>query len=222
MRYCNKCKVTIENDNLNCPLCNLQTTKINNKFENDFPNGITLKKENTLIIKKIIFFIFIFLLGLNVLLDVILSTKIIWAPYAIVPLLYAYIIIKLGIRSYRAIGTIIMSGVFTVSIICIIIDTFLGFTKWSFNYVIPFSVLAGILALFIFIFIKPTYFINYLLSMLTTAFLGISILIFLLNGYVTVRIPSIIAVFVSFMAVIALFLFGDREIRHELGKRFHF
>lgn len=222
MRYCNKCKITIDNNSINCPLCDSQTTKINNKFETDFPVQKDSKRENIIIVRKVFIFIFVFLLGLNLLIGSILSNSLIWAPYSFIPLLYAYIIISLGIRSYRKIGSIVMSSVFMISIICIIIDFLIGFTGWSFNYIIPFTVLSGILALFIFMIVKPTYFFHYLIAMFIIAFFGITIIIFLLTGLVTVQLPSIITVFISFMSLVAMFMFGDRDIKHELVKRFHF
>lgn len=222
MRYCNKCKVTISNDFPNCPLCKQKTIKRGNSFEQDFP--MEMKKGSTYLnnVNKLFIFIFVFLLGLNVLINILFHFKLIWAPYFIVLLFYAHILVRVGIKAYRNIGTVIMSSVFMLSIASFILDKFLGFYRWSVNYVIPFLILAGILALIILIIIKPIYFVNYIFYILIVAFFGIALIAFLLLNIVTVRIPCLITVFASFMAIVAMFMFGDKSVKNELTRRFHF
>ena len=222
MRYCNKCKVLIENDLNNCPLCKQKTLKRNETAENDFPVQKTVEEDTIRKIMRLLVFIFIAIIGTNIVLNLTFSFKFIWAPYSIVVLFYAYLLIKAAMKSYRNVGTIVMINVYMLSIIGFILDMILGFTRWSVNYLIPILVLAGIIALIIFIIIKPTHFLSYFIYMLIIAVFGVTLLVLLWAGFVTVKTPSIITAFMSFLSIIGMFMFGDKEAKNEFVKRFHY
>ena len=222
MKYCNKCNVIIENDVESCPLCGKKVLKHKGVSEHDFPVQKTIKENVLRQSRKILSFIFIVLLGINVILNIIFSYNMIWAPYSIFLLFYVHLIIKAAMLSYKNIGSIVMMNVYMLSIILFTIDMLLGFSGWSVDFVIPLVTLAGIMALVIFLFIKPTKFLNYFIYMLIIASFGMTQLIFLWTNIVTVRTPTIVGSFISLITIIGMLIFGDRKARHELMKRFHF
>ena len=222
MRYCNKCNVTVENNLDNCPLCKQKIYIKNEEFEKDFPLQTLVKEDSIQRAKKILIFVFIFLFGLNVIFNVIFSFRLSWVPYSLVVLWYVYLIIKVALKSYKNIGSIVMVNVYMLSIISFILDLILGFPRWSVNYFIPLVILAGIMALAIFVFIKPTSFLTYFIYMLIIALFGLILLIFLWTRLATVTGPCIVTAFISLMAIIGMFIFGDKNARHEFIKRFHF
>ena len=222
MKYCNRCKVIIENNLDNCPLCKQKVINKNLNCEKDFPQ---YKKNNQDIldnIMRLFIFIFIVLIGTNIFLNIALSFKTIWAPYTIVILFYAYLMIRIALKTYHNIGAIVSINVFMLSIILFILDLFLGFTKWSFNYAIPFLILGGILSLVIFMLIKPIHFLDYLIYVIIITLFGLSLLIFLWLGLVSIKIPTIITAFISFLTIIGIFIFGEKPAKEELKKRFHY
>jgi hypothetical protein len=222
VRYCNKCKVIIENSLDSCPLCNQRTLKRNETAEIDFPVQTIYGEDLFKKIMRFLVFIFITLIGTNIVLNLTFSFKTIWAPYFIIVLFYAYLILRAAMRSFRDIGTIVMINVWMLSIIGFIIDLVLGFNGWSLDYVIPFLILAGIIALVIFMLIKPTHFLAYFIYLLMIATFGLALLILLWAGFVVEKVPSIITAFVSFLAIVGMFIFGDRSAKNEFVKRFHF
>lgn len=222
MKYCNKCNVIIENDVENCPLCGKKTLKHKGNSELDFPIQTKIKEDVLRQSRRILTFIFVVLIGLNAILNIIFSYDLVWAPYSFFLLLYVHMIIKTAMFSYKNIGSIVMINVYMLSIMSFIVDMLLGFSGWSIDFVMPLITLAGIMALVIFIFIKPTKFLNYFIYMLIIASFGITQIIFLLTNLVTVRTPTIIGSFISLITIIGMLIFGDRKARHELTKRFHF
>ncbi|MDD2519272.1 MAG: DUF6320 domain-containing protein, partial [Bacilli bacterium] len=146
----------------------------------------------------------------------------IWAPYAIVILFYAFLLLRVGLKSYKNIGTIVLINVYMLSIIGFILDMILGFSRWSINYLIPILILAGILALVIFICINKMDFLVYFIYMLIITLFGLTLLILLWADIVTVEKPSIITAFISFIVIIGMFMFGDKKAENEFAKRFHF
>jgi RNA polymerase subunit RPABC4/transcription elongation factor Spt4 len=222
MRFCNKCRVEIENESDTCPLCKQPIVKQEGILEKDFPTIINKKAKNLNIATRLLIFLLILLFGINVVINILFGYKLFWSLYSIAPLFYAYMLIDMAMRSHKNIGKIVLNNLFMLSIISIILDNMLGFDRWSFNYAIPLLILTGILALLIFIFIKPTLYINYFVYIILIASFALILLLLLLLGFITIKLPSVIAIFVSIMAVIALVLFGDRRIKNELIKRFHF
>ena len=222
MKYCNRCKVTIENDLDECPLCQQKTLKGEGSVENDFPLQGIIQGDTSRKIIRLLIFIFITMIGINTVLNIIFNFKFIWAPYSIIILFYIYMIIKTAIMSYVNIGTIVVVNVYMLSFIGFILDMLLGFRGWSLDYLMPILVIAGITCLVVFIFIKPNLLVNYFIYMLTITFFGIIQLSLLLTNIIKFRVVSIIAVFTSIMAIIGMFMFGDKKIRNEFVKRFHF
>lgn len=222
MKYCNICKVVIENDLNTCPLCKQRIHKHTGIAEKDFPIKKIMSEDTMRTIMKLMLFLFVALIGINTVLNVSFAYKAIWAPYFIIVLFYAYLLLRAAMKSYRNIGTVVMINVYMLSIIGFILDMFLGYTSWSINYLIPFVILAGIIALTIFIMIKPSLFLEYFIYMIIIATFGLTLLILLWCGLVTVKQPSIITAFVSFLAIVGMFIFGDNSAKNEFIKRFHF
>lgn len=224
MKYCNKCNVIIENETISCPLCHQKLIKGKGlgKEEKDFPLQGPIKEEITKVIMRILVFLFIILIGVNAVLNMVFDFKLIWAPYLIVVLFYVFLLIKTALKSYKNIGTIVLVNVFMLSILSIILDVILGISRWSINYFIPMVVLAGIIALVIFIALKPINFLEYFIYMLMIAIFGASLLIFMSVGLVTVKAPSIITAFISLIVIVGMFMFGDKSAKNEFTRRFHF
>ncbi len=222
MKYCNICKVIIENGLSTCPLCKRKTIKHHGLAENDFPAQTLINEDININIIKVLIFIFIALAGTNIVLNLTFSFEIIWAPYFIIALFYAYLLLRMAMKYYKNIGNVVIINVIMLSIMGFILDMYLGFSNWSINYLIPFVILAGIIALTIFIMVKPTNLIEYFIYMLLIAFFGIILLVLMWCGVVTIKLPSIITVFISLLSIIGMFIFGDNRAKNEFIKRFHF
>lgn len=222
MRYCNRCKVVVENDLDHCPLCKQKTLRRNETAENDFPVQKIVGEDTIHIIMRVLVFVFLIVIAANLVLNLTFNFKFVWAPYSIVVLFYAYLLIRTALRTYKNIGTIVMINVYMLSILSFILDVIMGFSRWSINYVIPIVILAGIIALIVFICIKPTHFLTYFIYMLMIGLFGVTLLILLWANIVTVKTPSVITAVVSLLSIVGMFMFGDKSAKNEFVKRFHF
>ena len=222
MKYCVRCKVIIENKAEHCPLCHKNVIKKGKPPEWDFPYQKNIKNNLNKYIIRVLAFLYIALIGLNVVLNLAFSHKKIWAPFSIIILLYIYLIVKTAIISYRNIGTIVVLNVYMLSLVGFILDLILGYSGWSIDYLMPILILAGIISLIVLTFIKPFFFENYFIYMLTITFFGIIQLVFLLTGLVNYKVISVITFFVSLLTVIGMFVFGDKKAINEFIKRFHY
>lgn len=222
MRYCNKCKVIIENNLRYCPLCKQRTSKRNETAEKDLP--LQRIKNETLIdkIMRALVFLFISLIGINIVLKVAFSYNFIWAPYSIVVLFYAYLLIKAAMKSYKDVGSIVLINVYMLSIIGFILDLILGFSGWSIDFLIPILISAGIIVLVIFTLIKSMNLLTYFVHMFIIALFGITLLILLVLNVVIEKRPTIITIMISFLVIIGMFIFGGKKAKIEFAKRFHY
>jgi hypothetical protein len=222
VKYCNRCNVVIENNLDKCPLCHQKLLKSNDGEVKDFPIQKIVKNDLNRKIIRLLIFIFILMIGINIVLNIAFSYKFIWAPYSIVILFYIYLMIRESLLTYKNIGSIVTINVYMLSVIGFILDMILGFRGWSIDYLMPILIIAGTLSLIVFLFIKPKMFTNYFIYVLTITFFGIIELVFLLSGIIKFKIISIIAIFISVMSIIGLFMFGNEDAKNEFIKRFHF
>jgi hypothetical protein len=222
LRYCNRCDITVENNLNNCPLCHKTLLKNDNKVIKDFPVQAKNKEDLNKKIINLLVFLFLLMIGINIVLNLAFSFRFVWAPYSIVILFYIYLMVKTSLMTYKNIGSIVVINVYMLSVMGFILDMILGFRGWSIDYLMPILILAGTISLVIFLFIKPKMFLNYFIYVLTITFFGIIELVLLLLGIIKYRVVSIIAIFISIMSIIGLFMFGDEAARNEFIKRFHF
>jgi hypothetical protein len=69
MRYCNRCKVIIENHLDDCPLCNQKTLKHDEVEEQDFPIQKVVGEHINKKIMKILVYLSITLVGTNIVIN---------------------------------------------------------------------------------------------------------------------------------------------------------
>ncbi|NLW54180.1 MAG: hypothetical protein GXY99_04685, partial [Clostridiaceae bacterium] len=62
---------------------------------------------------------------------------------------------------------------------------------------------------------------DYIVYLLLCGLLGLVPLLFLIFGWVSVKLPSVICVGVSFLMIVGTFIFQGGNIKHELSKRLH-
>lgn len=221
MNYCRKCQIDVENELNGCPLCQGKLDRKPGLKELDFTK-ITFPMSDTLgFIRRILFFVFVLLVGLNITFNIILSISLFWAPYFIVVLFYAYFMMAHAMKSSRNMGLTIMTNVYLLSAMLLLLDAISGFHKWSIHYVIPFLVVIGILSLDLLISIRKSNHLDYLIYMFVVVLFGLALFPFLLLGLIEVVIPTMIAIYISFMTIIGMVVFGNKQTFNEFVKRFH-
>ncbi len=100
-------------------------------------------------------------------------------------------------------------------------DWMLGWQGWSLNYAIPIILLAAQATLYILARALHLESGDYLIYLLLCALLGLLPLLFLVFGWVSVQLPSVICVGVSLLMIAGAFIFQGDVIKHELAKRLH-
>ena len=107
------------------------------------------------------------------------------------------------------------------SVLSVLADYVLGFSKWSINYVVPsILTLAGI-AVLIIILVNRVHFQTYIIYQFIIGVLGFVPFLLFVFGVVDKPFMSIVATIVSALSLIGTSIFGEKTVRSELKRRFH-
>lgn len=219
MKYCKHCKANINTPDTVCPLCQAELeTQENNEYE-IFPN-IPIAYQKHKLFLRILLFISICIVSTTILINFFFQQSGWWSLIIAGSVAFAWFLI-FNILTTRNSLAIIARDVLIVAALLVLIDGLYGFSRWSFNYAIPILFLTSILTIVIISIVQGLYFADFTIYFLSSAFLALLPLIFILTGLVTVLWPSIVCISVGFLSIIALFIFANRSVKDELKRRFH-
>lgn len=219
MSKCNKCKIEILDETEYCPLCNsvLEPTQ---KMEDAYPN-IKVKTRRLMFLSNIYLFLAIatemILIGYSLyrkdgFLEAILASAVLFYIYTIIR--YA-IMGKSNIRWKVLVVTVITVG------LLIVIDYFIGFKKWSVNYVLPTGILVVDLWIIILMIVNHKNWQSYIMMQLSMVICSCAVFIVYWLHIMTTPIVAIISLYASMFLFLGTMIIGGRRARVELKRRFH-
>lgn len=226
MKICNDCHVELENKLEFCPLCGttLEDTDkrglmpyVLNRYP-DFSKALHGQQ----FIKKL--FVFISLLGavVSVLVNFFVAPKPMWSLLVLGGLAYGWLIIPPILRRGTNKASQVVMQVLLTSILLIGVDFFFGYRGWSVNYVVPSLFIAGMLTLALFIVFNRTNWRQYLIYQFIMALFSLVPLVLFLFGISTSLVMALVAASLGFASIFATVVFGDRSVKNEFRRRFHF
>lgn len=220
MNKCNSCKVLIENNLANCPLCGTKTEIVSNKYSHSYPN---IKRTYIYdLISHIMLFIAISGSIVSVIINLYARTSLTLSLICIMGVFYLYFSIKAILKKNKNIPVLILAQIALVAIVVFLIDISLGFDRWSINYVIPFCIVAGSIILSVISIFKPKKYSEYIFYIFIIAIIGMIPLAALFSSLATVKWPCMLCVLYSFLTIIFMLMFSTRRFNNEIKKRMHF
>lgn len=220
MQYCDKCKVYIDGDRKQCPLCQVIFTDHGDPAAEVFPLIPSNRHRFHLLVRSMAFASSAVVV-LSVVLNVLLTPHLLWSVFIAAAAACMWISLASAIRRRHNIPKNILWQVILLSAIAVGWDFFTRWHGWSISYVIPaicvFAMAAGA-GCAVFMKLRMD---EYMIYLILDALLGIIPLLFLLLGWLEVIYPSVICVAVSVLSFCALFSFAGDEFRWELRKRLH-
>lgn len=222
MKFCKRCKVKIHGDNNVCPLCRtILTTYGNNQLEKVYPViEVNLHKYN--IIKRTFLFISILVAAATAITNYMTYTGVIWSAITISAIIYFWIIMAYSIKHNRNIASQILVQVICISILTVIMDYAIGYRGWSVNYVIPEIIMLANISVLVIIIVNRMYWHTYVINQIVIAILGLIPGVLYLCNLTEVPLPTVAATATSFSVLVGMTIFGDKTIKSELKRRFHF
>lgn len=224
MKKCNKCNITIETNQLYCPLCH-QTLegKTDDKFKEVYPEYISISKKVGNTLRKILMSFSIVSTLVLVLINFLTFDGQYWALIPIGAILYFWLLVRVGVLSKRNVAfRIAFLSVLAIGLLILIDYNSEPFNDgWSINYLMPLMLLSSNLAISTMMWIKRLYYRDYFFYLLIVIIFSLVPLVLAYFDVVTVLWPSLVAFATAIAVIVFLFVFFPKSIKEEIRKRFH-
>ena len=220
MKYCSKCQMKVQNQLNNCPLCGQSLESVEFEIERDYPEQFTKKRRFS--IRKFIIFLAMVIISFSFISGIFQDFQWNWVLIITASTLYVTISAILGSRVKRNIGPNILTQVIGISALSMIIDYFLGYSGWSLDIIFPLDLMAGTTIITVMILLNPKRFTDLVIYQLMFGLMGIVILAMIYFQVIIFRQIAIIGSYYTIITCVGLFFFADRQMIHELKKKFHY
>lgn len=220
MKYCSKCQMKVQNQLNNCPLCGQSLESVEFEIERDYPEQFTKKRRFS--IRKFIIFLAMVIISFSFISGIFQDFQWNWVFIITAATLYLTISAILGSRVKRNIGPNILTQVIGISALSIIIDYFLGYSGWSLEIIFPLGLMAGTTIITVMILLNSKRFTDLVIYQLMFGLMGIVILAMIYFQVILFRQIAIIGSYYTIITCVGLFFFADRQMIHELKKKFHY
>ena len=220
MKYCSKCQMKVQNQLNNCPLCGQSLESVEFEIGRDYPEQFAKKRRFS--IRKFIIFLAMVIISFSFISGIFQDFQWNWVLIITASTLYVTISAILGSRVKRNIGPNILTQVIGISALSIIIDYFLGYSGWSLDIIFPLDLMAGTTIITVMILLNPKRFTDLVIYQLMFGLMGIVILAMIYFQVIIFRQIAIIGSYYTIITCVGLFFFADRQMIHELKKKFHY
>mgnify|MGYP004685111323 FL=1 len=220
MKYCSKCQMKVQNQLNNCPLCGQSLESVEFEIERDYPEQFAKKRRFS--IRKFIIFLAMVIISFSFISGIFQDFQWNWVLIITASTLYVTISAILGSRVKRNIGPNILTQVIGISALSIIIDYFFGYSGWSLDIIFPLDLMAGTTIITVMILLNPKRFTDLVIYQLMFGLMGIVILAMIYFQVIIFRQIAIIGSYYTIITCVGLFFFADRQMIHELKKKFHY
>ena len=220
MKYCSKCQMKVQNQLNNCPLCGQSLESVEFEIERDYPEQFAKKRRFS--IRKSIIFLAMMIISFSFISGIFQDFQWNWVFIITASTLYVTISAILGSRVKRNIGPNILTQVIGISALSIIIDYLLGYSGWSLDIIFPLDLMAGTTIITVMILLNPKRFTDLVIYQLMFGLMGIVILAMIYFQVIIFRQIAIIGSYYTIITCVGLFFFADRQMIHELKKKFHY
>ncbi len=220
MKYCSKCQMKVQNQLNNCPLCGQSLESVEFEIERDYPEQFAKKRRFS--IRKFIIFLAMVIISFSFISGIFQDFQWNWVLIITASTLYVTISAILGSRVKRNIGPNILTQVIGISALSIIIDYFLGYSGWSLEIIFPLGLMAGTTIITVMILLNSKRFTDLVIYQLMFGLMGIVILAMIYFQVILFRQIAIIGSYYTIITCVGLFFFADRQMIHELKKKFHY
>ena len=220
MKYCSKCQMKVQNQLNNCPLCGQSLESVEFEIERDYPEQFAKKRRFS--IRKFIIFLAMVIISFSFISGIFQDFQWNWVLIITASTLYVTISAILGSRVKRNIGPNILTQVIGISALSMIIDYFLGYSGWSLEIIFPLGLMAGTTIITVMILLNSKRFTDLVIYQLMFGLMGIVILAMIYFQVIIFRQIAIIGSYYTIITCVGLFFFADRQMIHELKKKFHY
>jgi len=223
MRYCEACKVKVDNPLEHCPLCFHVLSPYDDTPEvESYPDYQGAVRRYNLIL-RILLMVSLTAGATCLTINLLTGRTFLWSLIVIVNILYMWLAVPIALRRRYSVGFKVMSQAFLLAALVVAVDWIIGHNgTWAYDYVLPFLFVTAILTITVISIVKRVKLREFILYFFLIALLGFVPLLLLAVGLVRVSWPSLVSALYAGLSLVSLFVFADKATKMELKKRFHF
>ncbi|MGI6404065.1 MAG: DUF6320 domain-containing protein [Oscillospiraceae bacterium] len=222
MRYCEACKVQVDNPLEHCPLCFHVLSSYDGVPEDDsYPDYQGAARRYNLILR--ILLMLSLTAGVTCLtINLLTKQTFLWSLVVIANILYMWLAVPIALRRRYSVGFKVMAQAFLLASLVVVVDLIIGHNStWAYDYVLPFLFATATLTITVISIVKRVKLREFILYFILIALLGFVPLLLLAVGLVRVSWPSMVSALYAGLSLVSLFVFADSATKIELKKRFH-
>lgn len=145
-----------------------------------------------------------------------------WSVIAIASIFYVALTVRYSIMRHANLGYKILIQTLGAQILLIIIDVMTGYKGWSVDYAVPTTILFADIAIVFLIIVNRLNWQSYFMYQITITVFSFIPMILWAVGLIQRPLMAIITVIISVLVLTVTVLLGDRRVKNELIRRFHF
>lgn len=220
MKYCDKCKISIANGDVYCPLCDGLLKETEKEKEMVFPYVDNVYKKYSKFF-KILYFLCASASIISVLVNIFLVDHSYFSLFVVAGILCLLLLLRVTIDNRKNMPKTILLHVFLLSVLSLFWDFITGFKGWSITYAIPIICVVGSVDMAIVVTVMNIYITEYLIYFMVVVILGLVPLFFLFFSLVSTKIPSLICIFLNSIVLLFMFILQKEVVFTEIKRRFH-
>ncbi|MBR6222261.1 MAG: hypothetical protein IKQ71_02355 [Lachnospiraceae bacterium] len=236
MNICRRCKITINDDAMMCPLCHgiLEDTDIEADEELDDPEtydsrsitypDVTPVSRTLHFIMKLLIFASVVAGFTTVVINAVLFNGFWWSLIVCMSLAYGCFVVLYVFRTRKSLQKLIQVQMVVGILFLIALDFALGYSAWSVKYAIPIILVATDVSVAVIMLVGDDNWQSYVMTEIVTFLFSVVMIVlgvFVKVNILDVSIFSIGAVVITGLLLATTIVFGDRIIQNELRRRFH-
>ncbi|WP_225742790.1 DUF6320 domain-containing protein [Marinilactibacillus sp. Marseille-P9653] len=218
MNPCPHCKTIVKGEWSECPLCGKQIVKLEQAEVASDPFPAIPLRFNRARITKLLTLISVVAIVIYFLVQWLWSFEFFGLDYVVFGIMSMWMVVLIIIRKRRNITKGILYLILLLSGISLYFDFINDWSGWSITYSIPIICIFALVAMFLAIQMVRLDTEEYVLYLQAAALLGFIPLIFLLLGWTTQPLPSLISFMISTMMFWSVIILQGKEIRRTLRK----
>lgn len=230
MNKCQHCNIVVYDNIDACPMCHRVLDEmeeqdilaITGRFGEGAPYPDIRKRTRSLhFVMRLILFLFIIAEITLIVINYYVSPHIWWSGISGIAMSYTYLSMVYWIKHDAGYSRKIGSQLILTMLLLFGIDYFTGMIGWSLQWAIPGIILFGDAIVFFLMMLNRHHWYSYTVLLLVLAIgAGLIIGLYFIGKITNVILPTI-SVIVTGVYVLATIVFGDRELKRELKRRFH-
>lgn len=225
LRQCNRCKIKIVDDTIECPLCHGVVDMDEDRAMNEPSVSITYPDVSSSIrlirlIIRVILFAAIVTEVTVLIVNYFTYSNVWWSLIVGVGLLYGCVTLLYSVQERKSMQRIIQVQLIFSIILVISLDYLLGYRGWSLGYAIPIALIGVDIAMVTLMIVRINGWQHFIMTEIVTFLMSVVLLVLNILGKVHGLFFALSAAVITGLILLGTIMLGQKRISNEIKRRF--